>query len=336
MSPLAQALAASPDLFPAALDPRSRVVTLWRLSGADYRRSAFLDGRIAAGKQSRPLPFAALADAVQETALAENCHFIFHIGHVGSTLLSRLLGNHPALFSLREPDILRTLATAFERSRRDTYLPPLLKLWSRTYEPEARALIKTTSFVVEMASDLLARRSNPRALLIGVAPEIYLATIFGGANAPAEAHALAPMRLARLKHRLLGEVRLDSLTVGEIVALGWACESLCLSDAAKSTGARSLVLDFEEFLSNPREVLGAAFAHFDVPVSGSEIAAILAGNEMRSYSKAPEYEYDAGTRHAVLAEGRERHGHEIRQGLRWLERAAAEHPSIADAISLFN
>jgi hypothetical protein len=336
MSPLAQALAASPDLFPAALDPRSDVVTLWRLSSADYQQSAFLDGRIATGRQSRQLRFAALAAAVEETALAENCHFIFHIGHVGSTLLSRLLGRHPALFSLREPDILRTIATTFERSRCETHLPPLLKLWSRTYEPKARALIKTTSFVAEIASDLLSRAWNPRALVVGVAPEIYLATIFGGANAPAEASALAPMRLARLKHRLSEELRLENLTEGEIVALGWACESLCLSEAARSTGARSLVLDFEKFLASPCEALGRAFAHFGVQASDSEITAILAGKEMRSYSKAPEYEYDATTRHTVLAEGRERHGHEIRQGLLWLERAAAEHSSIADTLSLFN
>jgi hypothetical protein len=336
MTPLAQAFAASPDLFPAALDPRSGVVTLWRLSCVDYQQSAFLDGRIATERQSRQLPFAVLAAAVQETALAENCHFIFHIGHVGSTLLSRLLGKHPALFSLREPDILRTLATTFERSRRDTYLPPLLKLWSRTYEPKARALIKTTSFVAEIALDLLARPYNPRALVMGVAPEIYLATIVGGANAPAEARALAPMRLAQLKRRLSAELRVENLTDGEIAAVGWACESLCLSEATRSAGVRSLVLDFEKFLANPHEVLGRTFAHFGASASDSEITAILAGNEMRSYSKAPEFEYDAGTRHAVLAESRERHGYEIRQGLIWLERAAAEHSSIADALSLFN
>jgi hypothetical protein len=336
MTPLAQALAASPDLFPAALDPRSGAVTLWRLSHADYQRSAFLDGRIALGKQSRQIPFAALAAAVQEAALPETCDFIFHVGHVGSTLLSRLLGRHPALFSLREPDILRTLSTAVEKSRRDAYLPPLLRLWSRTYEPKKRALLKTTSFAAEIASDLLARPHEPRALVMGVAPEIYLATIFGGANAPAEARALAPMRSARLKARLSPELRLDNLTEGETVALGWACESLCLCEAVRSAGARALVLDFEKFLASPHEGLGRAFAHFGVPASDSEITAILAGGEMHAYSKAPEYEYDATTRRAILAEGRRRHGNEIRQGLLWLERSAAEHPSLARALALFN
>ena len=36
MSPLAEALAASPELFPAALDINSGAVTLWHLTEADY------------------------------------------------------------------------------------------------------------------------------------------------------------------------------------------------------------------------------------------------------------------------------------------------------------
>ncbi len=36
------------------------------------------------------------------SALPEHCHFIFHVSHAGSTLLSRLVGYHESLFSLRE------------------------------------------------------------------------------------------------------------------------------------------------------------------------------------------------------------------------------------------
>jgi hypothetical protein len=77
-------------------------------------------------------------------------------------------------------------------------------------------------------------------------------------------------------------------------------------------------------------------AHFGVEPTDSDITEILSGSEMRSYSKAPEYRYDADTRRAVLAEGRTRHANHIRHGLLWLERAAAEYPAIARALSLFN
>ena|SRR5579862_6367312 len=335
MNPLAQSLATSPDLFPAALDVRAGVVTLWRLSLGDYQRSAFLDGRIAPGKQGRQLLFAELATAVEATELVENCNFIFHIGHVGSTLLSRLLGKHPAVFSLREPDILRTLSFIPDKPRRDLYLSPLLKLFSRTYNPETRALLKATSFVSEIASDLLARPFGPRALAMGVAPEVYLATIFGGENAPTEARMLAPSRAARLKSRLSLDLDLDGRTAGELVALGWACESLCIAEAANHAGARLLALDFETFLADPKETLARALGHLDIRPSESEIAAILGGSDMHAYSKAPEYRYDAETRRTILAESRARHASEIRQGLAWLERVAAEQPALASACSLF-
>ena len=41
-------------------------------------------------------------------------HFIFHTGHVGSTLVSRLLDETGDVLSLREPLPLRTLADAMD------------------------------------------------------------------------------------------------------------------------------------------------------------------------------------------------------------------------------
>ena len=335
MTPLAHALAASPELFPAAVDPVSGTVLLWRLTRTDYEQSSFLDGRIAAGKVESRLPADELACAVDEGHLVESCHFILHIGHAGSTLLSRLLGRHPALFSLREPEILRTLATAYRKQPRQVQLPTFLKLWSRTFQPGARAVVKCTSFVSEIATQLLARPYQPRALAVGVAPEIYLATIFGGENAPAEARALAPLRLARLQRRLATDWRVDDFSVGEIVAMGWACETLCLAEAAQESVSRVLAVNFESFLADPRNALCTMFNHFAVHVSESEAGAILSGNEMRSYSKAPEYPYDTETRRMVLAEGRQQFGYEIRRGLAWLERAANAYPRMEAALRLF-
>jgi hypothetical protein len=331
MKPLAQSLAASPELFPAALDPRSGVVTLWRLSAADYMQSAFLDGRIASGKASRQLPFAELARAVEEAALPESCHFIFHIGHVGSTLLSRLLGRHPNLFLLREPEILRTFST-IEKNRRAVFLPSLLQLWSRTFEPSARAVIKTTSFVSEMSTDLLSRPYGPKAIMMAVAPEIYLATILGGENTPAEARALAPFRLSRVNRRLHTSWKTEDLSDGEMAAMAWACEALCLTEATQAQPANVLVFDFDKFLAGPHEMLRKAFAHLGVRPTQSEIRAILDGGDMQSYSKAPEYKYDNEMRLSVIEEARGRHGEEIQKGLAWLDRLAATHLQIENAI----
>ncbi|MEL7190174.1 MAG: hypothetical protein AAGK17_11525, partial [Pseudomonadota bacterium] len=44
------------------------------------------------------------------TQARDDARFIFHIGHVGSTLLARLLGEAPDTLALREPQLLRQFA----------------------------------------------------------------------------------------------------------------------------------------------------------------------------------------------------------------------------------
>jgi hypothetical protein len=333
MDALAASLARSPELFPHLFDPLAGTVTMLRLTRADYERASFLDRRFAnPALPSRILPWAQLVRAVDEAGLRESCHFIFHIGHVGSTLLSRLLGRHPALFSLREPEILRTLA---QMPQAETELAVFLKLWSRTFEPGARALVKATSFVSDLATGILARGYRPRALVMGVGPESYLATIFGAANSPMEAKALAPLRLARFHRRLSSIWRLEELGEGERVAMGWACEALALADAVQNAPQQVQILDFDRFLLEPQNALARAFAHFDVAIDDHRLAAILAGPDMRTYSKAPEFAYDAALRRAVLDEGRSLNAPEIRRGLLWLDHAARDFPQIRGALELF-
>ena len=75
------------------------------------KQASFLDARIfTRGQANRTLPWPEVESAIKASQLAEGCGFIFHIGHVGSTLLSRLVGAHRGAFSLREPAILRTFA----------------------------------------------------------------------------------------------------------------------------------------------------------------------------------------------------------------------------------
>ena len=337
--PIAQALTASPALFPYAFDPRTGTVTFIRLAEADFERASFLDERVRA--PGRSLPWAQVAAAVG--GLSERCDFIFHIGHVGSTLLSRLLGAHPHVFSLREPQILRTLAQLQAEpeaaGRRpgdaEARIPVVLRLLSRTFAPDQTALVKATSFVSELAAAFLARPYGPRAILMTLRPERFLAAILGAENSPTEARLLAPDRLRRL-HRRIGSARwrLDALSPGEITALGWACEMTALADGANSAGDRALWLDFDGFLADPRARLSRCFGHLGVAASDSKIDAILAGPDMRRYSKAPEHAYDAALRDSVLNEARAIAGDEIDRGMRWLEAAAAEFPPIRAALEI--
>ena len=144
---------------------------------------------------------------------------------------------------------------------------------------------------------------------------------------------LLPTRLHRLHRRIGRDVwRPESLSEGETLALGWACETSALVQAKHAADDAILGVDFERFLAQPPLILLAALRHLGIDATPDEAEAILRGPHMRRYSKAPEHAYDAELRSEVLNEARAAHGAEIRRGLAWLERAAAEFAPVRDAI----
>ncbi len=325
MDPFIQALAGSPAFFPHLYDPGTDCVTFSRLTAEGYAKASFLDQRtLQPTVPTRAVPFTQVEAAA--AGLPEACDFLFHIGHVGSTLLARLLGQHPALLALREPAILRSLfqlRTAPDSLPRrltdsefEARLSTFLKLWSRTFAPGQCALIKATSYVSELAAELLARPSAPRAIFMTVSAEAYLATILGAEHSPREAREFAPSRLRRLKRRF-ADIR-PPQSLGELVAMGWGAEMCALREAAAVGGARVLWLDFDAFLAEPKAWLAKCFTHLDVDAA-AQLDAIATSDDMRRYSKAPEHAYDTGLRSAVLTEARVRQAAEIRRGLAWLE-----------------
>lgn len=344
MHSLAASLVRSPELFPLDLDRASDQVVLIRLAEPDYRQASFLDGRLAGARTARrAVAWQEVEGAVTGTQLPETAHYIFHIGHVGSTLLSRLLASQPQILPLREPAILRTLAlirsggdaTRWTEPSFASRLAIVLQLLSRSFRPEQRALVKATSFVSELAARILARPSRPKAIFMFVPPDVYLASILGAPNSPKEARLLAESRLARLHARIGEELwRLADLSEGEMVAMSWACEMTALASAARGAAGRVLWLDFEEFLRNLPDGLASAFAHLGIEISPAQLDAILSGPDLRRYAKAPEHAFDAGVRAEVLSEARAAHGSEIARGLEWLENASKGVPILKEALEL--
>ena len=334
-------IAASPELFPLVLDVAGDRVAMVRLDEARYREASFLDERIL--PQVPPpawIPWAELQAAAD--TLAGESDFIFHIGHVGSTLVSRLLGAGDRCFSIREPAILRTLASMeldlaalgspWTREDFGRRLDIMLKLWARTWRRSQRSLVKATSFVGEIAPLILERSPAAKAILMFVSPRVYLATILGGRNSRRELKSVTPMRLARLRRRLgLGAWRPGDLGEGEMAAMGWACEVMALAAVAAAFPDRVLWLDFEAFLDRPGEALTAALRRLRGDAREEEVAAMLRSPDLGRYSKAPEHAYDADLRRRVLAQANAEHGESIDRGVAWLNAAGSAHRPIADA-----
>jgi hypothetical protein len=329
---VSQSLSATPSPFPLDFDEAAARLLCLDLTETDFRAASFLDERLLARDLGRSWMESAEA-ARLAASLDRQSDFIFHIGHVGSTLLSRLLGSSQRVFALREPAILRTLAR--RESMLATHLDMTLRLLARVWRPEQRSLVKATSFVSDIAPAILTASPTAKALLMFVAPQVHMATRLAGPATRAELPVVADGWLERLHRRIGGAYwRLEALSQGERAALGWVCEIGSLASAGQGFPARTRWLDFETFLADPVAGLRDALSFlYGGPLDG-EIAAILSGGELGRYSKAPEFGYDATTRRQTIVEGLREHGAEIARGIAWINAAANAHPVIAAAVRL--
>jgi hypothetical protein len=328
---LAEELGRSPAWLPLQVPPDG-AVRLVRLDEAAYRAASFLDERLLAlGYEQRSCALAELEAAA--AGLAPQSHYIFHTGHVGSTLLSRLIGAHPGFFSLREPALLRALCEPAAAGHAALRLDRALRLLGRTWHRGQRAVIKVTSFVSELAEPILATDAGAVAIFMCVEPEVYLRSILAGPNSRLESRRLAPARLERLVRRLgAGEWRPDPGSEGEQIAMSWLCEMSALCAAGAGLASRIRWVNFERFLRDPRTGLQGIFQALGAFPASAEVEALVTGPLMRQYSKAPEHAYDAALRHAVLMSAAHEHASEIRRGMAWLDRLAAQLRPVAELL----
>ena len=301
---------------------------LVHLDEAAYREASFLDQRIlGCGYEQTTCGLAILQAAAAR--LAPRSHYIFHTGHVGSTLVSRLIGAHESFFSLREPALLRTVSGQLPSAGGAPGLGVALPLLARTWRANQRAVIKVTSFVSELAELILAGEDRPAAIFMFAHPLAYLRGIFAGPNSRVESRQLAPTRLQRLVRRLgEGEWRSDPRSEGEYIAMSWLCEMTALRQAAARFESQVLWVDFDAFLGEPASALEAIFRALGERPPAGEIEALVSGPLMRQYSKAPEHAYDAALRRSLLLSADREHAVEIRRGMDWLGKVATSNPLI--------
>ena len=312
-----------------ALDPIADLIRFVELSPEAYRAESFLDDRILQrGSKSHLVKWA----EVQATCPADvrtDARWIFHIGHVGSTLVSRLLGELDGVLAVREPRSLRDL-TFFPREIRDKFVPGTRALMSRTFAKDEAAVIKATSMVSEIAAELAGTKAP--ALFLHTSAEVYLQTILAGDGSPAELQTLAAYYAQRAQRSGL-PFQAEAEQPAQVAALVWACEMAALESAAERIPSDNLRwLDFDRFIEAPTEQLCDTAKFFGLSPKDDRIAEIVSGPLMNRYSKALEYQFGPDTRRQLLALAAQRHGASIATALAMLNRAAEKAPLLARAL----
>ena len=93
-----------------ALDPSQGMGRLVAMDRDSYRAASFLDDRMLRSPADAQIVSWDRIEAAATGDMRRDARWIFHIGHVGSTLLSRLLGELDGVLAIREPRLLRDLA----------------------------------------------------------------------------------------------------------------------------------------------------------------------------------------------------------------------------------
>jgi hypothetical protein len=308
-----------------AVDPRAGLVRLVEMTPETYREASFLDDRMFHQKQraSHLLPWGNVASSAPADA-RRDARWIFHISHVGSTLIARLLGELHGIVSVREPRALRDL-TFFPPDVRARFIPTIQALFSRTFNPDGAALIKATSFVSELAGELISE--GQRALFLYATPASFISGILAGENSRKELFGRADLRAARLSSH--GVHLSMARSEADLAAAAWACEMVAL-EAADGENVRWA--DFDRVLDDMPAFLESLTEFFAFDASADRLGEIANGPLMRRYSKATEYEYSPELRRELLAEAGKAHRSDIESALAMLDAASETAPLLRKAL----
>ena len=328
-------------LYPMKLDlARARVLQI-EMDEAAFRAASFLDERmLTPATKGGWGSLAAVMDAAQAQPGMNPLQFIFHTGHVGSTLVSRLLDEVPGVLALREPLPLRTLALAADALRDgssslsasdlDALIAMCVRLWRRGFASTRTVVLKATSSCARIAPSLLEAAPEAKAIYLNLKADLWIATLLAGENSPADLRGHGPERLRRLSvHVNTPLPSLDALSVGELAAISWLAETVTQMQVQAALGGRVLAVDFDGFLRDVPQGLNRILSHFGLPQTPDVLAQILRSPVLTRYSKAPEHPYDPALRAAVINDSRVRNRDEIVKGMRWLDRLIREEPAVA-------
>ena len=246
-------LPASLTIHPHQIDLLRDAVMFIRVPQSAFTDASFLDRRlIGRDTEAAWLSWDQIATRMAARPIGSTAHYIFHVGHCGSTLVSRLLGDVGVL-ALREPLTLRTLAEicselAAPESRWDEpafeqRLALMAALFDRGDGPRA---VKATSFCNDLAGRLLQGRPDRRATIVYASLRAYLANVLVGPNSRLDVLSAAPMRLRRLNASLGRSAgRLSRMSQGVMSAMSWVTEMSALAALVDTCRGRVLAVDFD-------------------------------------------------------------------------------------------
>lgn len=322
----------SPALFLRDVDPLRGTAIFTPMSEDSYRASAFLDNRVVrSGARDLIVDLDDLIDLASSREHKRRViHYIFHIGHCGSTLVSRVLGERRHYLSLREPPLLMGLSRSLRalgrsgfpisHERWETLKDLSLMMLGKTWRDDQVALIKPTSHAANLTPILMDHTGRERAVCLYVDLESYLATMLRPHTRRETRLFAKDFRVREFSTLFTGASdKADDYSDAELAAMSWLLHARELSQAMENAGVaeRCLPLHFDDFLQNPTVITGRICEFLGSPVAPSEWDRLDVDKWLCRAAKVPDQHYGGDDRNKELADSRLRHRAEMEDGMSW-------------------
>jgi hypothetical protein len=339
--PFLQGLRSNPDFLLQNFDLANRRALVVQVNETVYRNASFLDDRIFNPQmEGFWLPLESVFEETSQLTPAKPS-YIFHVGHCGSTLISRLLAELPGCLPLREPMSLLTLAVARRELGRasswlttaqwDQLLQTAIHSLARTYRASDRSLVKATSNasnLLDTVSTMLDGSSH--ILMLYISLESLLAAMLRTPDLRASIHAFSPAWITdfcRLSGR--NDLCLAELDDARQIAIKWLTVLLLFIQTNAAHPERTQILNFDDFLNKPEESLLNIARFFALDCQPVKAQELMNGPLMRTYSKIPTQNFNPLQRRRELQDARQKFQSEIREGLKWAEILCSDTPLLA-------
>lgn len=310
-------------------DLSHQTFTLMRIEEELYRETSFLDARVL--EYARPTLRYELRHLAQMFPRLGDKRgpmgFIFHVGHCGSTLLSRALAVSPRVLPFREPMTLRTLSadhreldtpmSFMARPDWEWLLTTVLDSLARRFRPDQVNIVKATSTGNNLIAPVLEESPNHRALLLHVPLEVYLATMLGKRKEGGDLWIQARTRMRDwMGIEAEPSFSLHELQAPHFAVLSWMTSMNYMIAARDRYGERARMLGFEPLIAEPDRHLPEAASFYGLAEEAESMKERF--SEVSSgYSKRPDKQYTPAVRAQLLERARAKHAEDIRTGLEW-------------------
>ena len=318
---------ATPDFFPMAIKPQRNTLVFASMTRESLVQSPCLDRWYTVFASSTMLM--AEIPKLLSRGPQRPLHFILHNAFCGSTLLARHLEGLPHCLVLKEPQVLGQIAILKNRElvpsepdRWADWFEVVFAMLARGYPSDREVVVKASSTCNTLGNALLDHDKNTKIVFLYSGLRTFLLQVLKSKDRRQwlRKHMEDVLAGQMTQVPFLTGTRAADLTDGQRASTMWLVNSfLCRSLLTRSDANRILLLDGEDLISRPTEVVLAAANFLGLIIDDADRTVLNDIRPIVHHAKDAALPYDAETRAAELAGAEERHGGEVQAAMAWAE-----------------